>query len=136
MKNPSRNASRWLRQAEFDLEQAQRMLEDAVYSYAAFFAEQSAQKSLKAFLLSRGRRRVLTHSVGELAEEAARSEAAFAGIIEQAKRLDRHYLTSRYPDALPEPAIPAEAYGQADADEAVRAARAIFEIASRAIPNE
>ena len=49
------------------------------------------------------------------------------------RRLDRHYLTSRYPDALPEPAIPAEVYVHQDAEEAVSTARAVFETAKRAI---
>ena len=133
MKNPSRNASRWLRQAEYDLAQAERLLDQGVFSYAAFFAEQAAQKSLKAFLLSRGRRLVAIHSVGVLAGEAAGQEDAFSALIEGAKRLDRHYLTSRYPDALPEPAIPAESYVREDAQEALTTARAIVQTASRAI---
>ena len=133
MKNAQRNASRWLRQAAYDLAQAERLLREGVFSYAAFFAEQSAQKSLKAFLLSRGSRLVAIHSVGELAKEAAQLESGFQPLIDQAKRLDRHYLTSRYPDALPEPAIPAEAYVREDAQEAVAIAQAVLEKATSAI---
>ena len=129
MKNALRNAERWIRQAGYDLQQAERMLEQGVFSYAAFFAEQAAQKSLKAFLLSRGRRFVPVHSVAELAREAASLEGRFAPLIDPARRLDRHYLTSRYPDALPEPAIPAEAYTRQDAEEAAATARSIVEIA-------
>jgi HEPN domain-containing protein len=134
MKRPLVNAARWLRQAQFDLRQAERMLEEEVFSYAAFFAEQSAQKALKAFLLSRGRRRVMTHSVGELAAQAADLNPRFSALIGAAGRLDRHYLTSRYPDALPEPAIPAEVYVLQDAEEAVRIAGAIVDTAAAAIP--
>ena len=130
MKNSLANAVRWLRQAEYDLAQANRLLDDGVYSYAAFFAEQSAQKSLKAFLIGRGARFVAIHSVGELAKEAAALDGKFSPLIDPGKRLDRHYLISRYPDALPEPAIPAEAYVREDAVEAVAAAKAIFETAS------
>ncbi len=133
MKNPARNAARWLRQAEYDLAQAERLLAQAVFSYAAFFAEQAAQKSLKAFLLSRGRRFVPIHAVGELAREASALERRFEPLVERAKRLDRHYLTSRYPDALPEPAIPAEVYVREDAEEAVSASRSILEMARRMI---
>ena len=132
MKNALRNAARWLRQAEYDLAQADRLLDQGVFSYAAFFAEQSAQKSLKAFLLSRGMRFVAIHSVGELAKEAAGQDSRFRALVDQGKRLDRHYLTSRYPDALPEPAIPAEVYVREDAEEAVAVARAIFETARSA----
>ena len=125
MKNALRNASRWLRQAEYDLVQADRLLQEGAFSYAAFFAEQSAQKSLKAFLLSRGTRVVTIHSVAELARQASEMERAFESLVDQGKRLDRHYLTSRYPDALPEPAIPAEVYVRQDGEEAVAIAREI-----------
>ena len=134
MKNPRRNAARWLRQAEHDLVQADRMLAAGVFSYAAFFAEQAAQKALKAFLLAQGKRLITTHSVGQLAREAAARDKRFDSLIDPGKRLDRHYLTARYPDALPEPAIPAEAYTPEDAEEAIQSAGAILEAARAAIP--
>jgi len=135
MKSPLRNALRWLRQAEYDLTQADRLLKDGVFSYAAFFAEQSAQKSLKAFLLARGLRFVAIHSVGELARQAAGLDSRFAPLVAQGQRLDRHYLTTRYPDALPEPAIPAEAYIREDAEDALAAVQALFKTAKGAIGN-
>ena len=70
------------------------------------------------------------HSVGELAKEAAALETSFAPLIDPGKRLDRHYLISRYPDALPAPAIPAKAYVRADAEEAIAAAKAVFDTAN------
>lgn len=127
MKDPSRNAARWLRQARYDIEQAQRLLDLEVYQYAAFLAEQAAQKALKAFLISRGRRFVMIHSVAELARLAAAFDPGFEALIDSGRWLDRHYLTSRYPDALPDPAIPAEAYVRQDAEEAVMTGRAIVE---------
>jgi len=134
MKNPKANALRWFRQAEYDLDQGLDRLERSVFSYAAFFAEQSAQKSLKAFLIFKGKRVVAIHSVGELAKQAAAMDAAFIPILDEAKRLDRHYLASRYPDALPDPAIPAESYVRAEAEEAIRTAQAIFAICRSLIP--
>lgn len=47
------------------------------------------------------------------------------------KKLDRHYLASRYPDALPEPAIPAESYTEDEAKDAIAIARAIIRLAKR-----
>ena len=127
MKHPKENSLRWLRQAEYDLKQAKKLLTDKVFAYSAFFAEQSAQKSLKAFLILKGKRFITTHSVGELAKEAASFDVKFAPFVEGARRLDRHYLASRYPDALPEPAIPAESYVASDAEDAVAIAAKIFE---------
>lgn len=133
MRDSKGNGARWLRQAEYDLNLAGRLLADGAYAYAAFFAEQAAQKSLKAFLLSRGARMVAIHSVGKLAQEAALLDARFATVVMPGRRLDRHYLTSRYPDALPDPAIPAESYALEDAEEAVAAAREIHGMASAAM---
>lgn len=130
MKNARRNAARWLRQARYDIEQAERLLHQEVYPYAAFLAEQAAQKALKAFLIAQGRRYVMIHSVAELARQAGAYDAAFTELIDSGRRLDRHYLTSRYPDALPEPAIPAEAYVREDAVEALAAGRAIVDAVS------
>src|SRR5713226_1928370 len=93
MKNAAQSSARWLRQAEYDLRQTERLLDQDVFSYAAFFAGQSAQKSLNAFLLSRGKRFVAIHSVGELAKEATELDGRFRPLIDRGKRLDRHYLT-------------------------------------------
>ena len=127
------NAARWLRQAEHDLRRAEKLAAEDDYAYAAFFAEQSAQKSLKAFLIFCGKRFITTHSVGELAKEATALDAAFKSLVEEAARLDRHYLASRYPDALPEPAIPAESYVKSEAEDAVRVARTVFETSKKII---
>ncbi len=126
MKDPDRQAGRWLRQARYDLAQAEQLLQQANYAYAAFFAEQAAQKALEGYLISRGRRYVMIHSVGELAREAMSSDPEFERLVEHGRRLDRHYLTTRYPDALPDPIIPAEAYGREDAEQAVSDAQAVL----------
>jgi len=122
MKRPLLNARRWLRQAEHDFEQAQKAAVDGSYAYAAFFSEQAAQKALKAFLVRSGKRIIAIHSVAELAREAGKIEKSFAALAGKGAGLDRHYLASRYPDALPEPAIPFESYTKEDAEEAVAAA--------------
>ncbi len=84
-------------------------------------------------MLSRGRRFIPSHSVGELAREAARLNTVFARLADKGKTLDRHYLVSRYPDALSAPAIPAESYTRDDAEEASDVARSIFNAAGGAM---
>lgn len=133
MKNPKENSLRWLRQAKFDLEEAKRTLDSKSFAYAAFFAEQSAQKSVKAFLIYGGKRFITTHSVGELLKEAALLESSFAPLVESGQKLDRHYLASRYPDALPEPAIPAESYVEDEAKDAIAIAEKIFNLCEKSI---
>ena len=133
MKNNKENSLRWQRQAEYDLNQGIKLLADGNFSYASFFAEQAAQKILKAFLIFKGRRFITIHSVGELLKEAAALDNKFSPLINKGKKLDRHYLISRYPDALPEPAIPAESYTKDEAEEAVEIAKQIFEITKNLI---
>lgn len=126
MKDNKAQAARWSRQAEYDLKEAERCLEDESFAYACFFAEQAAQKSLKSFLIARGRRQVNIHAIGELLKEAAKFDGLFNNLVSLGQRLDRYYLASRYPDALPDPAIPAESYGPDEGREAVEIARKIF----------
>ena len=133
MKNPKLQSERWLKQAEYDLKQAQKSLEDQSYSYACFFAEQSSQKSVKAYLMFKGQRYINIHSVGELLKEASDLDKTFQSLIDSGKKIDRHYLASRYPDAVPEPAIPFESYVKDDAQEAVNIAREIFEMCKKRI---
>ncbi|MGC8793953.1 MAG: HEPN domain-containing protein [Bryobacteraceae bacterium] len=113
--------------------QARNLMEQGVFCYATFFAEQAAQKALKAVLLAQGARLAPLHSVSALLEQAAQQEPRLASLVNAGKRLDRHYLTARYPDALPEPLIPADAYLREDAEEAVAAASAIVEAARAAV---
>ena len=133
MKQPKINSERWLLQSEYDLKEASRTLAADSFSYAAFFAEQSSQKSLKAYLFSLGKRAIFIHSIGELLKEAAGSDKEFASLLEKGQKLDRYYLASRYPDALPEPAIPAESYGKSEAEEALNTATEIFQLCKRKI---
>ena len=126
MKNSLQNAKRWLKQAEYDFGEAEKLLRGNDFSYACFFAEQAAQKSLKAFLFWRGKRFVAIHSVGALLEEASLLDPAFGELIGKGKKLDHYYLASRYPDALPEPAIPSESYVKEDAEGAITIAGEIL----------
>jgi HEPN domain-containing protein len=133
MKNPRVNALRWLRQAEADLKQAARLLEEEVFSYSCFFAEQSSQKSCKAVLLFDGARVIAIHSVAELLRRLSEKRAEFQDLQREGAILDQYYLTSRYPDAVAEPAIPSEIFTKRQAEEAVRTAQAIFDKASAVV---
>lgn len=127
MKNPKENGLRWLEQAKHDLEVAEKNLEIlGFYSDACFIAEQAAQKALKAFLLFKGERYILIHSVGELAESAFKYDNDFEQLIKYSRKLDQYYIPTRYPDALAPPAIPYKSYSKEEAKEAVRFAKEII----------
>lgn len=134
MKNAKANSKRWLDQAQHDLLSARNNLEKVkFYSDACFMAEQSSQKALKAFLLFKGRRYVLSRSVKELASLGAEYEKGFRKFIEYGMVLDKYYIPTRYPDALAPPAVPYKSYTKKEAKEAVGYAEEIIKLVSRKI---
>ena len=128
MKRPREQMRRWLEQAEHQLEVTDTLLESGFWSDVCFMAEQTAQMALKAFLYGRGQRHVLLHSIQELASECREVDAAFAEVIEWGKVLDRYYIPTRYPDALPSPAVPFRSFTQDDARQARRYAANTVEL--------
>jgi len=128
MKNPKETARRWLAQAEHGVETTRVLSDNRLWSEVCFHAEQTAQLALKAFLYSKGRRFVRTHSVRELAQECGNEDGAFRKFEDYGSVLDRYYLTTRYPDVLPEPVIPFESFTQLDAQQALSYATEMVEL--------
>ncbi|MBC7335125.1 MAG: HEPN domain-containing protein [Clostridia bacterium] len=72
MRRKSRDeALRWLRQAEYDLDDAKFKADGKRYNVACFLCQQAAEKALKAYLISIGGD-PWGHSVAELVERVAR----------------------------------------------------------------
>ena len=136
VKKPLDTARRWLSQAEHSLNISRLLLESGMGADACFHAEQTAQLALKAFLYSLGRRYVTIHSVRELASQCAEEDAAFSTFVEYGTYLDRYYLSTRYPDALPEPALPFESFTEKEAREALGYATEIVEAVQARVPNK
>ncbi len=126
MKNPKAEGERWLRQAEYDLRAAEHNLEGTFYSVACFHAQQAAEKALKAFLYAQGERVVIGHSVAMLCQRCGNYEEKFADLAKRVGKLDRFYMPTRYPNALPG-GIPAEFYDRKDATEAIALASEAIE---------
>lgn len=127
MKNSKQNALRWLREAENTLRQVQHAIDQKDYNVACFLAEQSAQKSLKAVLYGDGSRFVNIHSVAELIKNVGIKHPNFMELIGRGAKLDQYYLSTRYPDAVAEPAIPSELFDKNQAEEAMEIAKEIFQ---------
>ena len=125
LKKPLETARRWLAQAEHSLNVSHLMLDSGMGADACFHAEQTAQLALKAFLYARGRRFVNIHSVRTLPQECSKEDNDFLPFVDAGTILDRYYLSTRYPDALPEPAIPFESFTQQEATQAVSFAEEI-----------
>ena len=135
MKNPKKTAQRWLAQAEHSLSVTQVLLDNGLWPEVCFHAEQTAQLALKAYLFFEGRRFVNVHSVRTLAEECINHDPGFAPLIDYGMILDRYYLSTRYPDALPDPAIPFESFSEPDARQALNFATEIVGAVRSKIPS-
>jgi HEPN domain-containing protein len=92
---------RWVDQAEADLKTSRDCLKDGNYYASAFFAQQSAEKSLEGSLYSKGYRAIITSSVLDLLIESTKFEKVFERFIDYGKELDKHYIGSRYPNFYP-----------------------------------
>ena len=130
--NNGREASRWLRTAERDLQAARWNRQGEFYNTACFQAQQAAEKALKAYLLSKGERNIRSHSALELLDRCKAFWPPFETFRADCRVLDRHYIPTRYPDALPEGA-PVEAFGPEDADDAIARAERVLDAVRQAM---
>ncbi|MGB9627376.1 MAG: HEPN domain-containing protein [Thermodesulfobacteriota bacterium] len=117
---------RWLLQAEQDLSDAEFNLGGRRFNVACFLAQQSAEKALKAYLFSRGAEEVWGHSVAELCKDAQTFDQEFNRLDIQAGSLDKYYIPTRYPNALPG-GIPSKAFDEDDAKHAIQLAREVID---------
>ncbi len=130
--NARKEADRWLRQARQDVSDARYAAAGARYHLVCFLAQQAAEKSIKAFLYATGQEDVWGHSVADLCVEAGELDPAFTELKTSAGPLDKFYIPTRYPDALPG-GIPAEAFTAGDSEFALAAAERALEVVAERI---
>jgi HEPN domain-containing protein len=85
-----------------DLDHARNTLADGVYEWAAFAAQQAAEKAVKALFQSLGGE-ARGHSVTQLLAVLPPPVRPSDDAIEAAKELERHYIGPRYPTCFPTP---------------------------------
>ena len=114
----------WLRQADKDLRHAEKSVDSQDYEWACFSAHQAAEKAVKALLKSQNTD-VWGHTVSKLILLSAEPERLPGGLLDKCKRLDRHYITSRHPNAY-DSGAPMDFYTENDGQDAIETARAII----------
>ncbi|MCC6442754.1 MAG: HEPN domain-containing protein [Armatimonadetes bacterium] len=124
----------WLEQAKADLEHARQSIHIRHFEWACFAAQQSAEKAAKALHMALGNI-VWGHSVLSLLEAVPLPDETTEALLDAARRLDRHYIPSRYPDAHPEGA-PKRYYTRAEASQAVMDAEEVVNWCDQNIPYE
>lgn len=94
-----REANRWLEFARQDLRIAELAMSEGLYNQVCFHSEQCVEKVLKAWLAEKGKKIPRTHSMADLLTLIP--TAVLADMAEEILLLDRFYIPTRYPDALP-----------------------------------
>ena len=118
MKRAEQEAIRWVLQAQDDQRFVEWIREEGVFfDKGCFVAQQAAEKAMKACLYSIGRRQVIGHSIVELCADLKGVAPGFASLGDAARRLDRFYIPTRYPNGLPG-GVPCQVYSMDDLEEA------------------
>ena len=121
----------WRDQSARDLAHARHALDDEDYEWAAFAAQQSAEKALKALVMARGGEPWGHLTTGLV--EALPAPAADAAVLDAARRLDKHYIPSRYPNGFAA-SYPGKLYTKGEAEQAIADATLIVEFCGRRLP--
>lgn len=128
MKEASKEATRWFLQAEDDLKFVSWIRSEGVFfDKGCFLSQQAGEKVLKACLYATGKRFVIGHSLMQLILELEKKDNMFRGLMSEAKRLDRFYIPTRYPNGLPG-GSPFQMYSADDLAEACDDLKKVFEI--------
>jgi HEPN domain-containing protein len=114
----------WMRQGVRDLQHSRNALEDGDYEWACFAAQQAAEKALKAVYENMGIEG-WGHSLTGLCQGLVGHVVVPPEIVDASKRLDKHYIPSRYPNGFPSGA-PVDYYLKEDAEKAIQDAEQII----------
>jgi HEPN domain-containing protein len=98
---------------------AELALAEGIHNQVCFHAQQCAEKAIKAWLEQQGHAIPRTHRMADLL--ALLPHALMAGVADGLLLLDRFYIPTRYPDALPNGVLGLPT--QDDAQEALGLAR-------------
>ena len=91
-------AETWLEKAKDDLAWTRANIREKIWSGACFTAQQAAEKSLKAYLLSKGKLVRKIHDLGSLLEICRKLDSGFEQLREACATLTDYYASTRYPD--------------------------------------
>lgn len=90
----------WLEAAKEDERCVDVLIEKEIFSLACFHCQQAAEKALKALCIKK-RRPAFTHSCIDLLKKLKNMKFTVREeIFEAARKLDPHYIFSRYPNGL------------------------------------
>ena len=121
----------WLTRANHDLRSARALaaLEDPLLDTAIYHCQQTAEKSLKAWLQSKDDPFPKTHDIEELVEQASDINPDFGTFTKAASVLTPYVAAFRYPGGFDEPMPTREEF-----DEAFQHAQVIYDFVLSLLP--
>jgi HEPN domain-containing protein len=122
----------WWAQAERDLAHGEHALEDGDFEWSAFAAQQAGEKAIKALILSRGGE-PWGHSLTALTSVVPPDLRVGPDVVEAAKRLDKHYIPTRYPNGFAA-GHPGALYVRSEAEGALDDARLVLAFCRSHLP--
>ena len=138
--SPNHNeADRWMKQSRNDLEAAKYLLDANPPMFNAlvcFLSHQIVEKTLKAVLYAkRGltNAQLHTHSIHQLVNDVSSEIEGTRNVNMLAASVADYYLNTRYPNRQPDGRVPAEEFGVAEAESALKATDELVEILERFI---
>ncbi len=135
MKRPHREESlRWLTQAQDEFQDADDLRKRGRFYLALFHFQQAAEKALKAYLYLKVKSIEVfyAHSINDLLEMALEITPDFREAV-QAKKLDRYYIPTRYPNGLPG-SVPSRYFDDPkEAEEAMELAKSLIGLVEKKI---
>jgi HEPN domain-containing protein len=124
----------WWEQSVRDLGHARHALADEDHEWAAFAAQQAAEKVLKALIMAHGGE-PWGHLTTGLAEALPPVAPAPADVLDAARRLDKHYIPARYPNGFAD-GYPGKLYTRGEAEQAIADATTITEFCRSHLPRQ
>jgi HEPN domain-containing protein len=118
-------AADWLKQSERDLGFAETGAASGYHEGAAFYAQQSAEKAVKALIQSL-HGSVRGHSITEMLRQLPPPLQVPVTLLEAARGLDKVYFTARYPNGFAS-GSPSDYFDEKSSGELLGYARAILE---------
>jgi len=116
-------AKRWLDFAHEDLRMAELASTEKIYNQVCYHSQQCVEKTLKGFIEFKGGIHPQTHKLVDLLPLI--SENLFNDLKDAIFLLDRFYISTRYPDALPG-SLPEGLPTKKDGEEALKIARMVL----------
>jgi len=117
-------ADDWLKQAKKDILHSKESLKIEHFEWSVLAAQQAAEKAIKAVYFQIGGD-PWGHSILKFLKKLPENFAVNDELINAAKFLDKHYITSRYPNGFASGA-PEDYFIKKDAEEAIINAEKIY----------